>query len=78
MSKLLGIVNNKKKDSRYYRQVLKLHVGFLQSLENWDGDGDMAGYSGGEGYSESGLEEQGEAEVQGVSIGSLCLHSPRK
>lgn len=50
----------------------KFDACFLQSTETWDGDGDIAGYSGAESYSEGGLEEQGESEVQGVSIHNLC------
>ena len=43
-------------------------VNFLQSVDNWDGDGEMGGYGGGDSYPEGSLEEQGESEVQGVSI----------
>ena len=48
-----------------------VHFNFLQS-DNWDGDGEMGGYGGGDGYPEGGLEEHGESEVQGVSIPCLC------
>lgn len=39
----------------------------LQGSDNWDGDGEMGGYGGGDGYPEGSLEEHGESEVQGVA-----------
>nr|XP_027237883.1 zinc finger protein 628-like [Penaeus vannamei]XP_027237884.1 zinc finger protein 628-like [Penaeus vannamei]XP_027237885.1 zinc finger protein 628-like [Penaeus vannamei]XP_027237886.1 zinc finger protein 628-like [Penaeus vannamei]XP_027237887.1 zinc finger protein 628-like [Penaeus vannamei]XP_027237888.1 zinc finger protein 628-like [Penaeus vannamei] len=35
--------------------------------ENWDGDNDLAGFSGGDGYPEGRMEEAGDSEVQGVA-----------
>lgn len=34
--------------------------------ENWDGDNDLAGFSGGDGYPEGRMEEAGDSEVQGA------------
>lgn len=69
---MFGMCEGKKvQDSN--KQVQRFHNYFLQAIENWDGDGDMAGYSGGENYAEGGPEEQGESEVQGVSIDDLFM-----
>ncbi|XP_042216704.1 signaling mucin HKR1-like isoform X2 [Homarus americanus] len=39
--------------------------GLQGSSDNWDGDNDLAGFAGGDGYSEGGMEDHGDSEVQG-------------
>nr|XP_053645657.1 broad-complex core protein isoforms 1/2/3/4/5-like [Cherax quadricarinatus]XP_053645658.1 broad-complex core protein isoforms 1/2/3/4/5-like [Cherax quadricarinatus] len=57
-------------DSRHLEQDVAIAgpSGLQGSSDNWDGDSDLAGFAGGEGYSESGLDDQGDSEVQGVSV----------
>ncbi|XP_069955747.1 uncharacterized protein [Cherax quadricarinatus] len=56
-------------DSRHLEQDVAIAgpSGLQGSSDNWDGDSDLAGFAGGEGYSESGLDDQGDSEVQGVA-----------
>lgn len=57
-------------DSRHLEQDVAIAgpSGLQGSSDNWDGDSDLAGFAGGEGYSESGLDDQGDSEVQGGRI----------
>ncbi|XP_071541761.1 uncharacterized protein [Panulirus ornatus] len=54
-------------DSRHMEQDVAIAgpSGLQGSSDNWDGDNDLASFAGGEGYSEGGIEEQGDSEVQG-------------
>ncbi|XP_071541756.1 uncharacterized protein [Panulirus ornatus] len=56
-------------DSRHMEQDVAIAgpSGLQGSSDNWDGDNDLASFAGGEGYSEGGIEEQGDSEVQGVA-----------
>nr|XP_045591891.1 uncharacterized protein LOC123753938 [Procambarus clarkii]XP_045591893.1 uncharacterized protein LOC123753938 [Procambarus clarkii]XP_045591894.1 uncharacterized protein LOC123753938 [Procambarus clarkii]XP_045591895.1 uncharacterized protein LOC123753938 [Procambarus clarkii] len=56
-------------DSRHLEQDVAIAgpSGLQGSSDNWDGDNDLAGFAGGEGYSEGGMEDQGDSEVQGVA-----------
>ncbi|KAK7085356.1 hypothetical protein SK128_012417 [Halocaridina rubra] len=57
-------------DSHHLEQDLAVAgpSGFQGSADNWDGDADLVSYGGGEVYAESGLEESGDSEAQGVSV----------